>query len=109
MKTYAYTINLKNNPEAYKKYHRAVWPEIIECNRKLGIIRSKIFLLGTRVFMIIETEDSFDPVKDLQNYASGPREKEWDALMCTFQEPVPEAAEGEWWAQMELVFDLDDY
>ena len=27
--------------------------------------------------------------------------------MCTFQEKVPEAGEGEWWALMEEVFDLE--
>ena len=26
--------------------------------------------------------------------------------MRTFQQQVPEAKEGEWWANMELVFDL---
>ena len=26
--------------------------------------------------------------------------------MRTFQEPVPEAVDGEWWAEMEEVFDL---
>ncbi len=35
-----------------------------------------------------------------------PRGKEWDALMCTFQEKVPEAGPDEWWALMEQVYDL---
>jgi L-rhamnose mutarotase len=95
--------------EVQKEYHSAVWPEIIELNRNMGIKKSKIFLLGTRMFFIMETDDNFDPIHDLQNYAKTPKAKEWDTIMRNFQEPVPGAKEGEWWAQMELVFDLDWY
>jgi L-rhamnose mutarotase len=110
MKTYAYTIDLKDNPEIiakYKEYHRNIWPELIEANKKMGVKENKIFLLGTRLFMIMKVADDFDPQRDMQNYAAGEREKEWDALMRSFQKPVPEAGEDEWWAQMECVFDLD--
>ena len=34
-------------------------------------------------------------------------QREWDELMRGFQEPVPGAKPGEWWAGMEEVFDLD--
>lgn len=27
--------------------------------------------------------------------------------MRTFQQQVPQAREGEWWAEMEMVFDLE--
>jgi L-rhamnose mutarotase len=36
-----------------------------------------------------------------------PKYREWDALMRSMQERVPEAREGEWWAEMDEVFDLD--
>jgi L-rhamnose mutarotase len=112
MKTIAYTINLKNDPqiiEKYKEHHRNVWPEVIEASRKIGIKDSKIFLLGNRLFMVVIVEDDFDPKKDMESYASGPREREWDLLMRDFQVRVPEAGKGEWWAHMECVFDLDWY
>ncbi|MGH2369095.1 MAG: L-rhamnose mutarotase [Chloroflexota bacterium] len=33
--------------------------------------------------------------------------QEWEQLMRTLQERAPEAGADEWWADMELVFDMD--
>lgn len=106
MKEYALTINLKDDPdliEQYKEYHRNVWPEVIESMKARGVTKMKIFLLGRRMFMVMETLDEVEPKRDL------PRVKEWQELMDTFQERVPEAKPGEHWAAMEKVFDLDDW
>ena len=35
-----------------------------------------------------------------------PEYRKWDELMRTMQERVPEAKANEWWAAMQLVFDL---
>ena len=35
-----------------------------------------------------------------------PAAREWDELMRTYQEPVPERKPEEWWALMECVFEL---
>ena len=110
MKTFAYTLQLKNVPgaiEKYKEYHRAVWPEVLQSIKRSGVSRSKIFLLGTRLFLIIEADDSVNS-GNVQEYVTGEREKEWDNLMRTFQLPVPEAKPGEWWAGMELVYDFEE-
>ena len=111
MKTYAYTIDLKNDPGSiaeYIEYHRNVWPEVLESLRKAGIKGDRIFILGTRLFMLLEVNDEFDPKLGLQNHAAGLREKEWEDRMSKFQLLVKEACEGEWWAQMELVFDMNE-
>ena len=111
MKTYAYTINLKNNPvliAEYIEYHRNVWPEVLESLKKTGIKSDRIFILRTRLFMLLDVEDGFDPQLDLQIHTASPREKEWQTLMNKFQMPVEEAGEGEWWAQMELIFDMSE-
>ena len=51
--------------------------------------------------------DEFDPDRDFPRYVEqNPKAKEWDDLMRTFQQQVPEAKEGEWWANMEMLFDL---
>ena len=112
MKSYVYTLNLKNNPELidnYLEYHQAVWPEVIESVRRIGLISDRIYRLGTRLVMILEVEDNFDPQSDLQKYTDQPRAREWDELMQKFQEPLPEAKPGEWWALMDKIFDMDDY
>lgn len=110
MKAYARTLNLKDDPEIvrrYDDYHAAVWPEVAHGLRAIGIERMRIWRLGRRLFMLMETVDEFDPERDFARYMEmDPRIREWQALMETFQQPVPEAQPGEWWADMRLVFDL---
>ena len=68
MKSFAMTLDLHDDPDViaeYKRYHREVWPEVIEGLRSVGILKMKIFLKGTRMFMYIETEDDFEPSEGL--------------------------------------------
>ena len=110
MKRYGRTLNLKDDPEIirrYVEYHRAIWPEVERGLKSIGIQRMLIWLLGRRLFMVMETVDDFDPERDFARYMeSDARIREWQALMETFQEPVAEAKAGEWWADMELVYHL---
>jgi L-rhamnose mutarotase len=111
MKRYARTIDLKDGPETvaqYDAHHRAVWPEVERGLRAIGIERMLIWRLGNRLFMIMETVDSFDEASDWATYiASDPRIAEWQSLMESLQQPAPGAKPGEWWADMELVFTLE--
>ncbi len=110
MKQYGRTLNLRNDPaiiERYIEYHARVWPEAQQALRAIGIERMLIFLLSRRLFMFLETVDSFEPQRDFARFeASHPRVREWQELMATMQEPVPDAQPGEWWAEMKLVFSL---
>ena len=110
MKRLALTVNLKEDPEvieAYKAYHANAWPEVVDALQAVGIDQMKIWLLGRRLFMLAEVHDDFDPEVDFPRYLTlDERCKEWEDLMTTFQESVPEAAEGEKWAMMEEVFSL---
>jgi Uncharacterized conserved protein len=111
LKTYAYTIELKKDPELiseYIRYHGKVWPEVLKGLNKKGIISDRIFILGTRLFMLIEAEDDFNFQEDIYDHSKDIKEKEWEKLMQKFQIPVEDAGEGEWWAQMELIFDLEE-
>ncbi len=110
MKTYGMTLLLQHDPEkieAYKRYHQAVWPEVLAQLRAAGITGMQIYLLGRRMFMHMTTTDDFDFERDMARYNAHPRVQEWERLMRTMQERAPEAREGEWWARMELVFDMD--
>lgn len=113
MKVYGLTLNLKDDPEIiarYKHHHRHPWPETISGLVEVGIVDMKIFLLGRRMFMFLTGTDDFDPAVDFPRYiAANPRAGEWDVLMRTFQEKVPEAGPDEWWAAMEQVFDMQEH
>ena len=110
MQSYGLTLLLKDDPEVierYKRYHRDAWPEVITRLREIGITQMKIYLTGRRLFMYMEASDGFDPARDFPKLGDVPRYREWDKLMSSMQERVPEAGEGEWWAVMEQVFDLN--
>ena len=110
LKAFALTLGLRSGPgvvDEYTAYHRAVWPEVLEGLRGVGIDKMKIFLHDRRLFMYLEAGDDFDPAQAFPRLLEEPRGREWDELMRGFQEPVPGAKPGEWWAGMEEVFDLD--
>jgi L-rhamnose mutarotase len=110
MRVYARTLNLKDDAEIVRRYdehHRGVWPEVERGLRAIGIESMRIWLLGRRLFMLMETADGFDEDRDWARYmASDPRIAEWQSLMESLQEPVAEAKADEWWANMELVYSL---
>ncbi|MEM9673391.1 MAG: L-rhamnose mutarotase [Bacteroidota bacterium] len=110
MKDYALTVNLKDDPEViqqYEEYHAHVWPEVLSALKEVGIHDMKIYRLGRRLFMFMLTEDDFDPDVDFPRYLTlHPRCQEWEDLMGTFQEKVPEAQPDEKWVQMKKVFEF---
>ena len=109
MARFAMTLNLKDDPEAIRKYveyHRNVWPEVEASLKSVGIRKMRIYLVGRRLFMYCEAREGFDPARDFASYQRDARTKEWDALMRTFQELAPEARPGEWWSPMEEVYHL---
>ena len=110
MKTYARTLDLKDDPAiiaAYDAHHEAVWAEVERGLLAIGIERMRIWRLGRRLFMLMATIDAFDPETDFARYmVSDSRIREWQSLMESYQEPVADADTGEWWADMRLVYDL---
>jgi L-rhamnose mutarotase len=93
--------------EAYKRYHRHIWPEVVASLRRAGIERMDIYLLGRRLVMILETQDPDYRRCFAAHAGSSPRVAEWEALMRTLQAPPPDAPPGEWWTRMEPVFSLE--
>ena len=113
MKSYAKTILLKNDPAKiaeYRRHHDLIWPEVVASFRQVGVLDMRIWLIGHRLFMVMDTDDDFDPDTDLQKYLQlDPKNDQWENLMAAYQEPVPEARPGEHWADLELVFRMSDH
>jgi L-rhamnose mutarotase len=103
------TLDLKDSPELieeYKRHHQNVWPEITNSIRDSGIEDMEIYLLGTRLFMIMEVNEHFSFEKKNVADRSNPKVQEWEALMWKFQQPLPQARPGEKWILMERIFKL---
>jgi len=107
---YCLTLDLKDDPKLiaqYKKYHEKIWPEITQSIRQSGIEDLEIYLLGTRLFMILEANDSFS--FEAKGAADRKKSKvqEWEQLMWKFQQPLGQAKSGEKWLLMERIFKLE--
>jgi L-rhamnose mutarotase len=90
----------------YCRLHRRIWPEIAASIRNAGIESMEIWRTGTRLVMVMETNDRFDPDRKAAADAADPKVAEWEALMWRFQQPLPGAAPGQKWIPMEKMFDL---
>ena len=107
---YCLTLDLQDDPELiaeYKKYHERIWPEITQSIKDSGIEDLEIYLIGTRMFMIIEANDHFSFEAKARADQRNPRVQEWEALMWKFQKPLPQAQPGEKWLRMERIFKLE--
>ncbi len=103
---------LKNDPElieAYKKVHapEAAWPEITQGMKEVGIVDMEIYILGNRLFMIMDTVSDFDHDKAMRELAQKPRQAEWEAFVSRFQQTSSKASADEKWQLMEQIYKLD--
>src|SRR4051812_14005085 len=103
-------LDLRDDPALiaeYEAHHAAVWPEVLKHLREQGVTDMQIWRLGTRMFMIMETDDArFDAARMAQADATNPRIAEWEALMWRFQAPTPWTAPGQKWTPGALIFEL---
>jgi L-rhamnose mutarotase len=103
------TLDLKNDPQLiaeYKKHHQAIWPEVRESLFASGIQDLEIYLLGTRMFMIMEVGQNFSWAAKQEADGNNPKVQEWETLMWKFQSALPGAKPGEKWLLMERIFKL---
>ncbi|TCD28265.1 L-rhamnose mutarotase [Pedobacter psychrodurus] len=109
MKRYCLTLDLVNDEkliEEYKQYHRSVWPEIKESITSSGIDNLEIYLIGNRLFMIMEVNESFSFEEKAKADLANPKVQEWESLMWKFQQALPGAKPGEKWILMDQIFKL---
>ena len=107
---YCLALDLKDDPALiaeYKRYHQKIWPEITRSIHDAGIENLEIYLLGTRLFMILEAGPAFSFAAKEEMDRANPKVCEWEELMWKFQKPLPEAKPGEKWLLMDRIFALE--
>jgi L-rhamnose mutarotase len=107
---YCLALDLKDDAALiarYEEQHRRIWPEIAAHLRRHGVSGMEIYRLGTRLCMIMETDDAvYDAARMAQAMQDDVRVQEWEALMWQFQAPTPWTPLGEKWVPMAKIFDL---
>ena len=93
----------------YEAHHHDVWPEVLAHLRGHGVRELEIFRLGTRLVMVMETDDAvFDADAMANAERDDPRLREWEALMWKFQKATPWTPAGKKWMPMTSIFRLSD-
>jgi len=107
---FCFTLDLKDDPTLiteYRNYHKKIWPEITQSIKNCGIVEMEIYLLGNRMFMIMEVNESFSFEKKAMADQRNPKVQEWEQLMWKFQQALPQAKPGEKWIPMQRIYKLE--
>ena len=107
---YALALDLIDDAEriaAYERAHQQIWPEVRVHLRRHGVLGMEIYRLGTRLFMLMETDDAvYDAAAMARATQDDPAIARWETLMWTYQAPTPWTPAGEKWVAMQKIFDL---
>lgn len=102
---YYLTLDLVNDPDLicqYEEHHKNVWPEILASIKDSGITSMEIYRYDTRLFMIMETDDTFSFERKNAMDAANPIVQEWETLMLKYQQPFKNSTQK--WVLMEKIF-----
>ena len=110
-KRYVQTLDLRDDPEMireYRKWHSEEfqWKEIRDGIKAVGILEMEIYILGTRLVMIVDTPEDFDWESAMDKLATLPRQAEWEAFVAKLQGCRADARSDEKWQMMERMFYL---
>ena len=106
---YCLALDLKDDPALiaeYERHHERIWPEIDASIRQSGITDMEIYRVGNRLFMLMETDESFSFDDKAAADVANPKVQEWEELMWRYQQALPMAKPGEKWLLMGRIFRL---
>lgn len=111
VKRYCRTMDLKDDTALIAEYVKRhskeeSWPEILAGIRQVGILEMEIYILGNRLFMIVETPLDFEWDTAMARLATLPRQQEWEDFMAIFQDCEEGDTADEKWKMMERMFYL---
>jgi L-rhamnose mutarotase len=101
----------KDTIERYRKLHMPGGPPaaVTRSLRDAGIELLEIYLIGNRLFMIMEVDGHYSADEKARLDARIPEVQTWNALMETLQQELPfansDAASGKW-QRMEHIYSL---
>lgn len=107
-----FACDLKDDPkliEEYKRHHETenIWPEITKSIKDAGIMDMQIFLVGNRLFMIMEVDATYSPDRKLKMDSENETVQEWEEKMMQFQQFLPFDGVDSKWVEMERIFALE--
>ena len=112
MKRYGSVIEVHAHKiEEYNKLHADVWPEVMAMISQCNIRNYSIYLRrlpdGKHYLFSYFEYVGTDFDADMAKMAADPTTQKWWDVCKPCHNPLPNRAEGEWWADMQEVFHVD--
>ena len=107
---YGRTLDLNDHPALIaecKRYGKKIGAEITKSTNDEGVPDLEIDPRGTRMFMMLEVDDSFLFEKKAEADRKNPKVQEWEELRWRFQKALPDARPGEKGLLRERIFVLE--
>ena len=107
-----FAVDLHDDPESmarYRAWHAAGAPPaaVNAAIRADGVHELEIWQVDDRLFMIMTQDAGHDPAAKAERDAANADVQAWDALMRTFQRPLPFAPD-QTWVEMERIYALSE-
>lgn len=103
-------LDLRDEPaliDEYEARHRLIWPEVAAHLRSQGVTGMQIYRLGTRLCMVMDTDDAvYDADRMARAAATDPCLIAWEQQMGRYQAATPWTPAGTKWVVAEPIFDL---
>lgn len=111
VKRYVQFLEISDDPELvaqYRKWHSEEysWKEVRDGIRAVGILEMEIYILGSKLVMIVDAPADFMWDEAMTRLATLPRQTEWEAFVSKFQGCPADARSDEKWQPMERMFRL---
>jgi L-rhamnose mutarotase len=111
-----FALDLKDDAaaiESYKHWHRPGGPpaEVTRSLREAGIVALDIYLIGNRLFMIMDSDPSASSGARSTDDSDNPHVLAWEALMSGLQQELPfpkRDSRGGKWQPLEHIYSLAD-
>ncbi|MFC4311547.1 L-rhamnose mutarotase [Steroidobacter flavus] len=109
-----FAVDLRDDPEviaSYKRWHAPGGPPagVTRSLREGGIAVLEIYLIGNRLFMIMDVDARYSPEAKERADATNADVQAWNQLMDTLQQALPFAKPGVnagKWQPMECIYSL---
>lgn len=107
MQRYGMIIGLRTEHfEEYKRFHAAVWPEVLATITACNIRNYTIYHHNGTLFGTYEYHGT-DHSADMARMAADPATQRWWTIMEPMQQQIPGTPEGKWWMPLEEMFHID--
>ena len=106
-------LDLADDAEAIARYEAWHAPGKVPAGvtasiRDAGITAMDIYRTGTRLVMVMETDESFDPARKAAADRANPAVVAWETQMNEVQRPLPWASPDAKWIEAPRIYSLSE-